>query len=83
MAMDRAAYSDGEGRGSAVSGAWPRALGWMLDAFDVMLYAMILDLMRELGWARARRLLGSLTLAPRLRRMLFGVIADRYGRSTR
>ncbi|MBN2206627.1 MAG: MFS transporter, partial [Candidatus Aminicenantes bacterium] len=59
------------------------ALGWMLDAFDVMLYAMILStLMRELGMAKGTAgLLGSLTLvASAFGGLFFGVIADRYGR---
>ncbi len=59
------------------------ALGWMLDAFDVMLYAMILStLMRELGMGKgAAGLLGSLTLvASAFGGMIFGVVADRFGR---
>jgi MFS family permease len=59
------------------------ALGWMLDAFDVMLYAMILStLMRELGMGKGTAgLLGSLTLvASAFGGMMFGVIADRFGR---
>lgn len=83
--------SDGSGLFGWWRGAPPQskrslaaaALGWMLDAFDVMLYAMILStLMRELGMAKGTAgLLGSLTLvASAFGGMLFGVIADRYGR---
>lgn len=59
-------------------------LGWMLDAFDVMLYALVLAaLMTDLGIAKATAgLLGSLTLvASAAGGLLFGVIADRYGRT--
>jgi MFS family permease len=60
------------------------ALGWMLDSFDVMLWALVVtSVMRELsldtvtvGW------LGSVTLlASAAGGMIFGVIADRYGRT--
>jgi MFS family permease len=60
--------------------AW---LGWLLDAFDVMLYALVLGaLIREFSLTKATAgLLGSLTLfASGLGGVLFGVIADRYGR---
>jgi MFS family permease len=59
------------------------ALGWMLDSFDVMLYAMILaTLIREFGMGKGTAgLLGSLTLAASaFGGMIFGVIADRFGR---
>ncbi len=59
-------------------------LGWMLDAFDVMLYSMVLAyLMRDLGMDKdTGGLLGSLTLvASAVGGMLFGVIADRIGRA--
>jgi MFS family permease len=59
-------------------------LGWMLDAFDVMLYALVLAaLMTDLGIAKATAgLLGSVTLvASAAGGLLFGVIADRYGRT--
>ena len=58
--------------------------GWMLDAFDVMLYALVLAaLMTDLGIAKATAgLLGSVTLvASAAGGLLFGVIADRYGRT--
>jgi MFS family permease len=60
------------------------SLGWMLDSFDVMLYALVLaTLIRELGITPATAgLLGSLTLvASAAGGVLFGVLADRYGRT--
>ncbi len=60
------------------------SLGWLLDAFDVMLYALVLaSLMSDLGMDRATGgLLGSLTLAASaLGGMVFGVLADRWGRT--
>lgn len=60
------------------------SLGWLLDAFDVMLYALVLaSLMSDLGMDRATGgLLGSLTLAASaVGGVLFGVIADRWGRT--
>lgn len=60
------------------------AMGWMLDAFDVMLYALVLaSLMADLGMDKATGgLLGSLTLAASaVGGVVFGVIADRYGRT--
>ena len=60
------------------------SLGWMLDSFDVMLYALVLAaLIRDLGMSTATAgLLGSLTLiASAAGGLLFGVIADRYGRT--
>ncbi len=59
------------------------ALGWMLDSFDVMLYALVLaDLMRHFGMRAATAgLLNTLTLsASALGSLLFGFWADRYGR---
>jgi hypothetical protein len=60
------------------------AMGWGLDAFDVMLYALVLAaLMRDLGMAKSTAgLLGSLTLvASALGGVLFGLVADRHGRT--
>jgi MFS family permease len=60
--------------------AW---LGWLLDGFDVMLYALVLGvLIRDFSLTKATAgLLGSLTLiASGIGGVLFGVIADRYGR---
>lgn len=59
------------------------SFGWMLDAFDVMLYAMVLAaLMADLGLTKATAgLLGSLTLvASAVGGFVFGVVADRLGR---
>ena len=59
------------------------ALGWALDAFDTMLYALVLALlMRNLGMSKTTAgLLGSLTLlASGLGGVLFGFLADRVGR---
>jgi MFS family permease len=60
------------------------SLGWLLDAFDVMLYALVLaSLMSDLGMDRVTGgLLGSITLAASAAGgILFGVIADRWGRT--
>ena len=60
------------------------ALGWMLDSFDVMLYALVLtSLIGDLGMTPATAgLLGSLTLiASAVGGIAFGVIADRFGRT--
>jgi MFS family permease len=60
------------------------SLGWLLDAFDVMLYALVLaSLMSDLGMDLATGgRLGSLTLAASaVGGALFGVIADRWGRT--
>jgi MFS family permease len=59
------------------------ALGWMLDAFDVMLYALVLThIMRDLGMSKATAGgLGTLTLlASGIGGVFFGFIADRIGR---
>jgi MFS family permease len=59
------------------------AFGWMLDAFDVMLYALVLSaLIADLGLAKATAgLLGSLTLfSSAVGGLLFGLFADRFGR---
>ena len=60
------------------------SLGWMLDAMDVMLYAMVLTHLRQaLGMSAATAgLLASLTLAASaLGGVLFGMLADRVGRT--
>src|SRR5213594_241476 len=60
------------------------ALGWMLDAFDAMLYALVLThIMRDLGMSKAvAGSLGSLTLlASGIGGVLFGFVADRIGRT--
>lgn len=59
------------------------ALGWMLDAFDVMLYSIVLaTLMRTFAMSRTTAgLLNALTLvASALGGLLFGLLADRFGR---
>ena len=61
------------------------SFGWMLDAFDVMLYAMVLaSVMSDLGMAKPTAgLLGSLTLvASAFGGLIFGLVADRHGRRT-
>ncbi len=58
-------------------------LGWMLDAFDVMLYSIVLaTLMREFGMGKATAgLLNTLTLvASAIGSLIFGLLADRVGR---
>ena len=58
-------------------------LGWMLDAFDVMLYALVLThIMRDLGLSKGTAgLLNTLTLlASGIGGVLFGFIADQIGR---
>src|ERR1700729_357000 len=59
------------------------SLGWMLDAFDVMLYSIVLaTLMRAFAMSRTTAgLLNALTLiASALGGLLFGLLADRFGR---
>jgi MFS family permease len=60
------------------------ALGWMLDSFDIMLYALVLpSMMPDLGMATgAAGLIASATLvAAAGGGIAFGLIADRYGRT--
>ena len=60
------------------------ALGWMLDAFDVMLWALVLpDVMAHFALSKpAAGLLGSIALlASAAGGLAFGVIADRFGRT--
>ena len=59
------------------------ALGWMLDSFDAMLYALVLaHVMRDLGMSKATSgLLYTLTLlASGIGGVMFGFLADRIGR---
>ncbi|MGA8761335.1 MAG: MFS transporter [Candidatus Sulfotelmatobacter sp.] len=59
------------------------ALGWALDAFDTMLFALVLTLlMRDLGMSKTTAgLLGTLTLvASGIGGVMFGFLADRIGR---
>jgi MFS family permease len=60
------------------------SLGWMLDSFDIMMYALVLaSLIRDLGMSKETAgFMGSLTLlASAAGGMIFGVIADRFGRT--
>ena len=60
------------------------SLGWMLDAFDVMLYALILTaVIQDLGLSRETGgLMASLTLgASAIGGLVFGVLADKLGRT--
>src|SRR6202140_4780804 len=59
------------------------AMGWALDAFDAMLFSLVLALlMRDLGMSKTTAgLLGTLTLlASGIGGVLFGILADRIGR---
>lgn len=59
------------------------SLGWMLDSFDVMLYSLVLaPLMKELAISKGiAGALGSATLiAAACGGLVFGVVADRFGR---
>jgi MFS family permease len=59
-------------------------LGWMLDAMDVMLYSLVLTYMiREFSMdTRTAGFLNSLTLAASaIGGFLFGLLADRFGRT--
>lgn len=60
------------------------SFGWMLDSFDVMLYALVLSsLLLDLGMSKQQAgTLGSLTLlAAAAGGIAFGFIADRFGRT--
>jgi len=60
------------------------ALGWMLDAFDVMLYSLVIAyIMRDLHMSKqSAGLLNTLTLlASGIGGVFFGFIADRIGRT--
>ena len=59
-------------------------MGWLLDAFDVMLYALLLtSVIRDLGLTPAQGgLMASLTLgASAVGGLIFGVVADKLGRT--
>ena len=59
------------------------SLGWMLDAFDVMLFSLLLaSIMTDLNLTKEQGgALGSITLvAAAAGGLIFGVVADRYGR---
>ncbi len=58
--------------------------GWMLDSFDVMLYALVVaSLVVDLGLSKQTAgVLGSITLlSAAVGGLFFGAIADRYGRT--
>src|SRR5919106_6929301 len=60
------------------------SLGWMLDAFDVMLYALVLAaIITELSISKeVAGALGSVTLlASAAGGVIFGHVADRFGRT--
>jgi MFS family permease len=60
------------------------SLGWMLDSMDFMIYSMVLAyLMKDLGMSKAvAGLLSSFgQLSAAAGGLVFGVIADRYGRT--
>ncbi len=60
------------------------SFGWMLDAFDVMLYSLVLaTIITTMGLSKPEAgMLGSLTLiASAAGGLIFGVVADRYGRA--
>jgi MFS family permease len=74
----------GEGTLDARRALIAAALGWMLDAFDVMLYGLLLtSIIADLGIStQTAGAIGSGTLlAAAAGGLLFGVIADRYGRT--
>ena len=59
------------------------SLGWMLDAFDVLLYSIVLaNLMRDFNMEKSTAgLLNTITLiASAIGSLVFGVLADRFGR---
>jgi MFS family permease len=72
-----------EGTPAARRSLLAASLGWMLDGFDIMLYALVVSaLLNDLSISTSvAGLLGSLTLvASGIGGILFGLIADYYGR---
>jgi MFS family permease len=62
---------------------WAASLGWMLDAFDVWIYALVLGSVRadlSLSAATAGGLQSLTLLASAVGGLAFGVLADRWGR---
>jgi MFS family permease len=73
-----------EGSAQARKALFAAGLGWMLDAFDVTLFAMALPALRaELGLsASSGGMLASVTLiAAAVGGIAFGLFADRFGRT--
>jgi MFS family permease len=80
MAMTWWRAADADARRALIAGT----LGWMLDAFDVMLFALVLPaVIADLGLTKGQGgLLGSVTLvAAAAGGIAFGWIADRFGRT--
>ncbi len=80
MALTWWRAADVDARRALIAGT----LGWMLDAFDVMLFALVLPaVIGDLGLTTAQGgLLGSVTLvAAAAGGIAFGWIADRFGRT--
>ena len=74
-----------DGTPEARRGLFAASLGWALDGFDVMLYAMVItSLIPALHLTKGSAgLLGSITLVTSgLGGLGFGFLADRYGRRT-
>ena len=72
--------ADGAARRALVAAS----LGWMLDAFDVMLYALVLRAVRadlDLSADVAGGLQSLTLLASAAGGLMFGVLADRWGRT--
>ena len=93
---EKASIAEGRGASAGMFGWWHAApaiarralfaavLGWMLDSFDVMLFALVLaSLMTDLAISKGMAgILGSITLvAAAIGGLVFGVVADRYGRT--
>jgi MFS family permease len=60
------------------------SVGWMLDAFDVMLYALLIPVItKELGLlpATAGKVQSATLIASAIGGVAFGVLADRWGRT--
>ncbi|MBI2795222.1 MAG: MFS transporter [Gemmatimonadetes bacterium] len=73
-----------EGTPAARKALLAAALGWMLDAFDVMLFAMVIpNVIADLGITKTQAgMLGSLALlAAAGGGIAFGAVSDRFGRT--
>lgn len=72
-----------EADASARRALWAASIGWMLDAFDVWIYALVLPAVRAdlaLSAATAGGLQSLTLLASAVGGLAFGVFADRFGR---